>query len=148
MRYLQYVFYSLLSIQKHRVCVKGHHNKPQTQMILIAWNAPLDSEIPGSATDCKSSSISYCIPSVHFKSSHLMETWILLLDMANLLVRANMFQSSYSRMKNCVHYVLYKMYNHDIFDIIMTDFLLFFTPCLFISIIKFKDNRYTELNCI
>ena len=47
-----YVFYSLLSIQKHRVCVKGHHNKPQTPMILIAWNAPLDSEIPGSATDC------------------------------------------------------------------------------------------------
>ena len=30
MQCLQYVFYSLLSLQKHRVCVKGHQNNLQT----------------------------------------------------------------------------------------------------------------------
>ena len=30
MQCLQYLFYSLLSLQKHRVCVKGHQNNLQT----------------------------------------------------------------------------------------------------------------------
>ena len=30
MQCLQYVFYSLLSLQKHRVCMKGHQNNLQT----------------------------------------------------------------------------------------------------------------------
>ena len=29
MQYLQYLFYSLLSLQKHRICVKGHQNNLQ-----------------------------------------------------------------------------------------------------------------------
>ena len=34
MQCLQYVFYSLLSLQKHRVCVKGHQNNLQTSKII------------------------------------------------------------------------------------------------------------------
>ena len=31
MQFLHYVFYSPLSLQKHRVHVKGHQNNPQKQ---------------------------------------------------------------------------------------------------------------------
>ena len=34
MQCLQYVFYSLISLQKHRVCVKGHQNNLQTSNII------------------------------------------------------------------------------------------------------------------
>ena len=34
MQCLLYVFYSLLSLQKHRVCVKGHQNNFQTSKII------------------------------------------------------------------------------------------------------------------
>ena len=42
---LQYVFYSLPSLQKYRIHVKGYQNNPQTPRIL-----PLGFEIPGSST--------------------------------------------------------------------------------------------------
>ena len=34
MQCLQYVFYLLISLQKHRVCVKGHQNNLQTSKII------------------------------------------------------------------------------------------------------------------
>ena len=48
MQCLQCVFYSLLSLQKHRVCVKRASKQSPD---LKNYNAP-GSKIPGSATDC------------------------------------------------------------------------------------------------
>ena len=42
--------YSLLLLQKHRVCVKGHQNKSQTLEYYRTGTAPPGFEIPGSAT--------------------------------------------------------------------------------------------------
>ena len=38
MQCLQYVFYSLLSLQKHRVCVKGHQNYLHTSKTILCWD--------------------------------------------------------------------------------------------------------------
>ena len=38
MQCLQYVFYSLLLLQKQRVCVKGHQKKFQTSKIIPRWD--------------------------------------------------------------------------------------------------------------
>ena len=43
MQCLQYVFYSLLSLQEHRVCVKGHQNNLQTSKTI-----PRRDRAPGS----------------------------------------------------------------------------------------------------
>ena len=52
LQYLQYLFYTLPLLQKHKLCVKWHLNKSQTTRILPRrYNAP-GFEITGSATDC------------------------------------------------------------------------------------------------
>ena len=49
---VQYVFYSLIWLQEHRVCVKGPHQTiPRPQEFYLAMTAPPPGfEIPGSAT--------------------------------------------------------------------------------------------------
>ena len=53
MQCLQRVFYSHLSLQKHRVCVKGHQNNLQTSKSILRLDRAPGSKIPGSATDIK-----------------------------------------------------------------------------------------------
>ena len=48
MKCIQYSFYSLLSVQKHKVCVKGHQTNPLTPRILP--RPPVNSEIQWPAT--------------------------------------------------------------------------------------------------
>ena len=50
MQCLQYIFYSLLKLQKHLVYVKGHQNNPQTPRILTRRDHGPGFEIHGSAT--------------------------------------------------------------------------------------------------
>ena len=45
---LQCAFYSLLSLQKHRVCVKGHQINLQTSKIIPRWDCAPCKKIPGS----------------------------------------------------------------------------------------------------
>ena len=49
MQCLQRVFYSHLSLQKHRVCVKGHQNNLQTSKSILRLDRAPGSKIPGSA---------------------------------------------------------------------------------------------------
>ena len=51
-----YVFYSLLLLQRHRVCVKMHQNKPRLKNSTAPGGAPPPRfEIPGSATEMNAS---------------------------------------------------------------------------------------------
>ena len=50
MQCLQYQFYNLLSVQKHRIRVKGHQNIIRPQEFYRAGTAPPGFEISGSAT--------------------------------------------------------------------------------------------------
>ena len=53
-------FYSLLSLQKHRVCVKGHQNNLQTSKIISCRDCAPSTEIPGSATDFLKKYCNFC----------------------------------------------------------------------------------------
>ena len=51
MQCLQYVLYSLRSLQNHSICVKGHQNNLQTSKIIPRRDSVPDFLIPGSATE-------------------------------------------------------------------------------------------------
>ena len=51
MQFLQCVFYSLLSLQKHGMSVKGHQNNPKKREFYRIRTAPPVSKILGSATE-------------------------------------------------------------------------------------------------
>ena len=59
MKCFQRVFYSHLSLQKHRVCVKGHQNNLQTSKSILRLDRAPGFTIPGSATDIEGDVLDY-----------------------------------------------------------------------------------------
>ena len=68
MQCLQYVFYSLLSLQKHRVCVKGHENNLQTSKII-----PRRDRAPRFLNSCMLTFLISCCIRYFFSGSTLLK---------------------------------------------------------------------------